>query len=78
MFFFPNMFILINIYLIFMFTNQISGVAVHWFRKGLRLHDNAGLIAACESSSKVYPVFILDPHFVNEDLVGVNRFLARG
>uniref|UniRef100_A0A674DQC7 Cryptochrome circadian regulator 4 n=1 Tax=Salmo trutta TaxID=8032 RepID=A0A674DQC7_SALTR len=29
-------------------------------RKGLRLHDNMSLVAALESSARVYPVFILD------------------
>lgn len=49
-------------------------VAIHWFRKGLRLHDNPGLIHACKSTNKVYPVFCIDPHFAKPDIVGVNRY----
>jgi hypothetical protein len=30
-------------------------VAVHWFRKGLRLHDNPALLAACSAATTVYP-----------------------
>ena len=37
--------------------------AIHWFRKGLRLHDNPALLKACEGSSELYPVFVLDPWF---------------
>ncbi|XP_076471621.1 cryptochrome-1-like [Babylonia areolata] len=49
---------------------------IHWFRKGLRLHDNPALLAACENASHLYPVFFLDPHFVKGDnyRVGVNRW----
>jgi cryptochrome len=50
-----------------------SAVAVHWFRKGLRLHDNPALVQAC-SSARVYPVFVLDPHFADPCTVGVNRY----
>lgn len=35
--------------------------AIHWFRKGLRVHDNPALMAACRGSTNLYPVFILDP-----------------
>jgi cryptochrome len=48
--------------------------AIHWFRKGLRLHDNPALIEACRRSQIVYPVFILDPHFAKPEYVGVNRY----
>ncbi|KAA0152621.1 hypothetical protein FNF29_03848 [Cafeteria roenbergensis] len=46
--------------------------AIHWFRKGLRLHDNPALLRACEAAA-VYPVFVIDPWFVSEERVGVNR-----
>ena len=26
--------------------------AVHWFRKGLRLHDNPALLAACAAATE--------------------------
>jgi len=37
-------------------------VSMHWFRKGLRLHDNPALLAAVqqENVTKMYPVFIID------------------
>jgi len=28
-------------------------VAIHWFRKGLRLHDNPALIEACKGAKQV-------------------------
>lgn len=38
--------------------------SMHWFRKGMRLHDNPALLTALDiakkSSSSVYPVYILD------------------
>ena len=54
-------------------NNSKSGTAIHWFRKGLRLHDNPSLRAALESSNQTVPLFIIDPHFQNPDYVGVNR-----
>ncbi|XP_076036319.1 (6-4)-photolyase [Oratosquilla oratoria] len=52
---------------------------IHWFRKGLRLHDNPALLAAIEEGVEVWPVFILDPWFVSNARVGQNRwrFLAQ-
>ncbi|EWM23893.1 6-4 photolyase [Nannochloropsis gaditana] len=49
-------------------------VSLHWFRKGLRLHDNPALLEACEGATHVYPVFILDPHFAKPDVIGVLRY----
>ena len=57
-------------------------VVIHWFRKGLRLHDNPALLRAAEyaaqSGYQLRPIFILDPHFVRAARVGANRwrFLA--
>ncbi|XP_024538612.1 (6-4)DNA photolyase [Selaginella moellendorffii] len=57
-------------------------MALLWFRKGLRLHDNPSLEAACHGSRNVYPVFVLDPWFLAPDpsapspgsaRVGINR-----
>ena len=48
--------------------------SIHWFRKGLRLHDNPALLAAYEGASEVWPVFILDPWFVSNARVGINRW----
>ena len=46
----------------------------HWFRKGLRLHDNPSFSEACLHSERVYPLFILDPSFQNIHKIGNNRF----
>lgn len=51
-----------------------SMASIHWFRKGLRLHDNPALLEACQRSKHVYPVFCIDPYFVKPDVVGVNRY----
>ncbi|XP_035825534.1 cryptochrome-1 isoform X2 [Aplysia californica] len=37
-----------------------SHVSVHWFRHGLRLHDNPALLDSLENCREFYPVFILD------------------
>ncbi|CAL8350302.1 unnamed protein product [Merluccius merluccius] len=52
----------------------MAGVCVHWFRKGLRLHDNPALVAALRGSQEVYPVFLLDPRVHRRDAVGLNRW----
>jgi len=55
-----------------------SGTVVHWFRKGLRLHDNPALIAALKPVNgeilRLKPVFVLDPWFVKKARVGPNRW----
>lgn len=48
--------------------------SIHWFRKGLRLHDNPALLAAMTDCSELYPVFILDPWFPKNMRVSVNRW----
>lgn len=51
-----------------------SDVAVVWFRKCLRLHDNAALVDAVGAEVQhVCPVFVIDPHF-GTSWVGVNRY----
>ncbi|KAL7846439.1 hypothetical protein SRHO_G00214190 [Serrasalmus rhombeus] len=47
---------------------------IHWFRKGLRLHDNPALKAALHDCEHIYPVFILDPWFPKNAQVGINRW----
>jgi cryptochrome len=47
--------------------------SIHWFRKGLRLHDNPALMAACKLGP-TYPVFVMDPYFAKPDIIGVNRY----
>ncbi|XP_049573966.1 cryptochrome circadian regulator 5 [Syngnathus scovelli] len=47
---------------------------IHWFRKGLRLHDNPALMAALKDCKELYPVFILDPNLLDKKRVGINRW----
>ncbi|MBL7791628.1 MAG: deoxyribodipyrimidine photo-lyase, partial [Saprospiraceae bacterium] len=35
-------------------------IAVFWFRRDLRLHDNAGLLHALKSGLPVLPLFVFD------------------
>ncbi|CAH1250048.1 CRY1 [Branchiostoma lanceolatum] len=39
---------------------------IHWFRKGLRFHDNPSLLHALRTSRHVYPVFVLDLDFMKD------------
>lgn len=40
-------------------------ISVFWFRRDLRLHDNAGLYHALKSGYNVLPVFIFDKNILN-------------
>lgn len=48
--------------------------SVHWFRKGLRLHDNPALQEALSEADSVRCVYILDPWFAGAANVGINRW----
>jgi len=50
--------------------------SVHWFRKGLRLHDNPSLQEALTGADSVCCVYILDPWFAGSANVGlgINRW----
>lgn len=52
---------------------RMAHVCIHWFRKGLRLHDNPALMAALKDCKELYPVFILDPYLHNTK-VSINRW----
>ncbi|MDC7999075.1 cryptochrome/photolyase family protein [Gilvibacter sediminis] len=41
-------------------------IAVFWFRRDLRLHDNAGLYAAADGEYKILPLFIFDENILDE------------
>jgi deoxyribodipyrimidine photo-lyase len=41
-------------------------ISVFWFRRDLRLHDNAGLYHALKSGYSVLPIFIFDTHILNK------------
>ncbi|RYY96626.1 MAG: deoxyribodipyrimidine photo-lyase, partial [Chitinophagaceae bacterium] len=43
----------------------MTPVVLFWFRRDLRLHDNAGLYAALRSGLPVVPVFIFDPNILS-------------
>lgn len=51
---------------------------IHWFRKGLRIHDNPALIDAIDRArtKKYYlrPIFIVDPSILTWMTVGANRW----
>ncbi|MER3463766.1 MAG: deoxyribodipyrimidine photolyase [Chitinophagaceae bacterium] len=44
----------------------MQNLAVFWFRRDLRLHDNAGLYLALSSGSPVLPIFIFDSTILND------------
>ncbi len=41
-------------------------VSIHWFRRDLRLHDNASLYHALSSGNHVLPIFIFDKHILDK------------
>lgn len=47
---------------------------VHWFRKGLRLHDQPSLREGLINSTTWRCVFILDPWFAGSSNVGINKW----
>ncbi|KAF6723265.1 Cryptochrome-1 [Oryzias melastigma] len=47
---------------------------VHWFRKGLRLHDNPALTDSIRGSDTLRCIYILDPWFAGSSNVGINRW----
>ena len=38
-----------------------------WFRKGLRIHDNPALQYASKPTNFLYPVFVIDPNYMEPD-----------
>lgn len=52
---------------------------IHWFRKGLRIHDNPALIAAIDEVKKnkghvLRPIYILDPEWTNFWRMSANKW----
>uniref|UniRef100_A0A672R2Q4 Cryptochrome-1 n=1 Tax=Sinocyclocheilus grahami TaxID=75366 RepID=A0A672R2Q4_SINGR len=47
---------------------------IHWFRKGLRLHDNPSLRDSIIRADTLRCVYILDPWFAGSSNVGINRW----
>lgn len=44
----------------------MSKVSIFWFRRDLRLHDNAGLYHALKSGNPVLPIFIFDKNILDK------------
>ena len=47
---------------------------LHWFRKGLRLHDNPSLKEALKGAASFRCVYILDPWFAGSSQAGINKW----
>ena len=45
---------------------MVTPISLFWFRRDLRLHDNAGLLAALQSGHPVQPIFIFDTEILDE------------
>uniref|UniRef100_A0AAQ4RWR2 Photolyase/cryptochrome alpha/beta domain-containing protein n=1 Tax=Gasterosteus aculeatus aculeatus TaxID=481459 RepID=A0AAQ4RWR2_GASAC len=52
----------------------MSPNSIHWFRKGLRLHDNPAILQAVQGAGTLRCVYFLDPWFAGSSNVGVNRW----
>ncbi|EJK43782.1 hypothetical protein THAOC_37740, partial [Thalassiosira oceanica] len=51
--------------LVIMSAKSGENVAMHWFRKGLRLHDNPALLHALsltKNGGSIFPVYVVDPN----------------
>jgi deoxyribodipyrimidine photo-lyase len=52
---------------LFILKNSISpSTSLFWFRRDLRLHDNAGLYYALKENKQVQPIFIFDTQILNK------------
>jgi len=54
--------------------NRDECVAIHWFRHGLRIHDNPALLEAISKAKTLYPVFIFDGKVAGTWNSGYNRW----
>ncbi|BBG99041.1 DNA photolyase family protein, partial [Prunus dulcis] len=48
-------------------TMSSGSGSLMWFRKGLRIHDNPALEYTSKGSNFLYPVFVIDPHYMKPD-----------
>jgi len=46
--------------------DKMKDVSIFWFRRDLRLNDNAGLYHALKSGSPVLPIFIFDSEILEK------------
>lgn len=54
-------------------SERKNHVTVHWFRHGLRLHDNPALLDGLEDCREFYPVFIFDGSVAGTSNVALPR-----
>lgn len=52
---------------------------IHWFRKGLRIHDNPGLLSAIDAVNKnqnyvLRPIYIIDPEWTESWRMNGNKW----
>lgn len=47
---------------------------IHWFRRGLRLHDNPAFVEGLKSAVTFRCIFIIDPWFADSSNVGINKW----
>lgn len=47
---------------------------VHWFRKGLRLHDNPAFCEGLKGAVTFRCIFFIDPWFAGCSNVGINKW----
>ena len=52
---------------------QVPRIAIHWFRRDLRLADNTALAAASRACDVVVPVFVFDPNILRAPDIGAPR-----
>lgn len=48
-------------------------ISIHWFRRDLRLHDNAALAASLVGAAACIPVYVLEPRDVDPTRASPNR-----
>ncbi|XP_041452601.1 cryptochrome-1-like [Lytechinus variegatus] len=51
-----------------------GGACIHWFRHGLRLHDNPALLEGMTLGTEFYPIFIFDNEVAGTSTSGFNRW----
>ena len=51
----------------------MGDIALHWFRKALRVHDNKGLSKAVASSNNLVALYVVDVKQLSPEVVGTNR-----
>ncbi|XP_067445312.1 cryptochrome-1b isoform X1 [Thunnus thynnus] len=65
----------INLYSMFnVLAGEMVVNTIHWFRKGLRLHDNPSLRDSIPGADTLRCIYILDPWFAGSSNVGINRW----